>query len=138
MAVSPDRIGNTIVVKLADAGGEIALLAKSLRQTDPFGATLAKDLRIRQNTRGIWIEPCEQRIAAWSTQWKRAVGALEPYASGGELVDIGRLDLGISVTAEHVVQVIRDDEQDIRLSCLCGAEVCNAQGSQAEVNAEQQ
>ena len=49
------------------------------------------------------------------------MGVCEKRSTGGELVDVGRLDHGVRIhAADPVVLVIDRDEENIRLFC-CGS-----------------
>jgi len=42
------------------------------------------------------------------------IGAFEPRAAPGERIDVGRLDEGVAVAAEVGVEIVGDDEEDVR------------------------
>ena len=106
------------MIKLPDSCRKVALLAKRLRHTQLFGNGLPEDLTICVNAGAVGIQAREQRISAGSTQRKRAIRFVEQHAARCQTIDIRRLHLRVTVTAEQVVEVIRDDEQHIPPSVL--------------------
>ncbi len=41
------------------------------------------------------------------------MGVIESHAPGGQPIDVGRLDLRMTVTSEIAVQIVTDEEEDI-------------------------
>src|SRR5688572_4811549 len=101
------------MVKLADTRGEIPLLAKRLRHAELVGDRLPEDLRVRENTRAVRIEPGEKRVPARPAQRISAIGAIEANAARRELVEVRRLRDRVAITPEKVRQIVRQDEQHI-------------------------
>lgn len=75
---------------------------------------LPEDLLVGEDPRAVGIQTGQQRIATGTTQRERTVGAIEPHAPRRQSVDVRRLRQRIAITAQHVVEVIRNDEQHVR------------------------
>jgi hypothetical protein len=103
------------VVKFADAAGEVALLAESLGEAQLIGDGFTEDLRIVVDAGAVGVKAGEHRIATGAAERVGAVGAVEADAAGGELVDVRRAREGIAVGAEHGVEVVGDEEEDVFL-----------------------
>ena len=109
----PIEFGHVVVVELADARGEIAAEPERLRQADVLRDGLPEDLRIGEDAGAVRIQPGEHGIAARPAERECAIGALEPHAARGKLVDVRRLRARVTVAAEPVVQIVGDEEQNI-------------------------
>ena len=115
MAGCADGVGDVVVVKFADAAGEVALLAESLGEAQLIGDGFTEDLRIVVDAGAVGVKAGEHRIATGAAERVGAVGAVEADAAGGELVDVRRAREGIAVGAEHGVEVVGDEEEDVFL-----------------------
>jgi hypothetical protein len=110
VSVGADRIGDAVVVQLADASGKVTSKAKRLRQALLRRNRLAEDLTVVQDAGAVRIEAGQHRVAARPAQRKRAVRMLEANAAPRELVDIRRPGQRIAITAREIVEVVRDYE----------------------------
>ncbi len=113
VAIGADGFGDVVVVELADAGGEVSVHAEGVGEALVVGDGLAEDEGIGEDAGAARVEAGEHGIPAGAAEGELAVGALKADAARGELVDVGRGDLGMAVATEGVVQVVRDDEEDV-------------------------
>ena len=118
MAIRPHGLWHCVMEQFADSRREITAQSKRLWHAELSWDRLPEDLRISQDARTVGIESGEQRIATGTTQRKRAVGSVEQDASFCQSVDVWRPGSWIAVTAKEVVEIIRDDEQNIRARLL--------------------
>jgi len=56
----------------------------------------------------------EHGVSAGTAQRELAVGPLESHATFGQLVKVGRLHQRMVVATQRIVQVIGDQEEDVR------------------------
>jgi hypothetical protein len=100
------------VEDLADAGGEVAVVAEVLGQERDAGNLLFQEPLHGEST--VRTPAGQERVARRATQRPLAVGAVEPHALQGEPVDVGCFDDRAAVGADRLgVEVVADDEQDV-------------------------
>src|SRR5262249_57677442 len=81
-----------VMVQLADAGHEIAVLLERLRQRDGIGDVLAEVGLVLVDLRGVGAQAGQERRPAWVAKRELAVGPIEAHALLGEPIDIRRPD----------------------------------------------
>ena len=114
MTICPDRVGNVVMIELSDPPGQVSLEPEGLRQADGRGNRLAEDERVAEDPGAVRIEPRQDRVPARTAEWKGTVGLVEAHPAGGEGVDVRRLRLFITIAAKVIVEVVGDEEEDIR------------------------
>jgi hypothetical protein len=98
-AVGADVAGHAVVIELADAGHEIAVLLEHLRKRDGVGHVLAKLRGVFPDARLIGPQSGQEAGPAGITKRELAIGPVEPHAAAGKLVDPRRLDDRIAIAA---------------------------------------
>ena len=105
-----------VVVDLADARDGVAAPLEHLRQRHDIGNDIAEIGHEVFDTRRIRAQPGQQRHAARAAQWKLRVGPIEPHAPPRQAIEVRRLDETMTVDGHVVVQVVRHDQEDVRLA----------------------
>ena len=95
--------------------GRIGLTPSDLRQCLDVGEALADVDGVAVDEGLIGIEPGHERGAAGAAQRVLTEGSLEAHAAFGQAVDVRRFHQRVSVAAKVAVQVVADQEQDVRL-----------------------
>ena len=113
MAVGANTPGHVVVIELANAGRKIASLPEGLRQANPIGNCLPKDLPVLKDSRRVGIEPRQKGVSARPTEGKAAVGPLKTDTPRRQPIEVRRAGKPIAVAAEHIVEVIRNDEEHV-------------------------
>ena len=110
------RILVSAVRDLADACREVTVLPEMFRQHRDGPEGLARPREVAVDTRGRRPAPRQERGARRIADRVVGVSAVEADALGGEPVEVGRHGRRVdAVGAEGDVQVVGDDEQDVRV-----------------------
>ena len=110
------------MVKLSNASREIAVQSKRLRQTVMRRNGLSKDLAVLMDPRAVGIQPRQHRIATRAAKRILAIRSLETNATTSQPINIGRLHERVVITPDGIVQVVRNDEQNIWTCLVRGRE----------------
>ena len=113
--IGPDRTRHAIMIQLADSHREVALVPEGLRQAHVRGNRLPEHRPVAEHARTVGVQPGEHRVPARAAQRIRAVRAIEAHAARREAVEIRRPGARIAGHGQHICEVIRDEEQHIRL-----------------------
>ena len=110
------RVGviNAVVENFPGTSGDVAMIFEPARQRDEFRMRVTNPSAIAEHARHGRFVTGEQRSARGTTERILRVGAVEPHAGGGELVEVGR-DGCAAVAAEFRAQIVGDDEEDVEL-----------------------
>jgi hypothetical protein len=102
------------VVELADADGEVAVETERLRQAYRRRNRLPEKLRVCEDTRAVRIQPGEHGVPAQPSQRELAIRTIEAHTACGKTIDVRCLHERMPVRADVGVQIVGDDEEDVR------------------------
>ena len=130
LAVGADLKRHAVVINLADAGGEVAVVHEMLRQSSNAWVAFAEVTGVGEHAGLLWIQAGHERGTAWIANGVLAVGAVKTHAAPGQAVDVRRLDERVAVAAKVVVEVVHGDKKDIRLGLGPEARIGQAENSE--------
>ena len=104
---------NAHVVDLADAAGQVAVVAEQLRHGHHIGQVFAQVTAVAEHAVGVRIEPGHHRCSRGATDWILAVHVLKTNASFRQFIETRCLALRMPETTQGRVQIIRHKQDDV-------------------------
>ena len=133
MTICADRVRLVVVIGRADADGEVAVETERLWQAYRRRNRLPEKLRVCEDTRAVRIQPGEHGVPAQPSQRELAIRTIEAHTARGKAIDVRRFHERMPVCADVGVQIVGDDEEDVRLPRGCvGGGGCGPCEDQAE------
>jgi len=105
---------HVVVIDLSDASCKVTRIAKELRHRFHIRDMLANVNGIAMNKRLIGIETGHERGTAWPTKRILTVGLIKADTAGCQSINVGCLDQRMPVAADVAVQIVTDQEQNVR------------------------
>jgi hypothetical protein len=103
---------------LADAGREVTETLKIFRQQVHAGQEFARGRAVQKDARRVRPPPAEQRSSRRIAQRILTIGTLKAHAAGGQAIEVGSFDERMPIAAEHGVEVVDRNEEDVELARL--------------------
>jgi hypothetical protein len=115
VTICADRVRLVVVIGRADADGEVAVETERLWQAYRRRNRLPEKLRVCEDTRAVRIQPGEHGVPAQPSQRELAIRTIEAHTACGKAIDVRRFHERMPVCADVGVQIVGDDEEDVRL-----------------------